>query len=509
MNTPKYPELFPIALGNEEETMLMTGPDRDSLEDPIAFMSEFSNYLPSAVTHAETGGAFFLSNGGMIYDGGTREINYPVNLERTTPECATPRETATYIQANEKLLVAMLGNYVTDTLLYGLPQVARVQRRVIDSQGNGRGCHDNFELKRPGWVTLFDDPGRKSFPDALSTYLATRSFMTGAGYVDDYSPHFAQKVSYITTINEYGFNNSAFRVFNETSDFDDTGPRVEIRCNDINISPWAIQARVGGMALFLTALQTPLLDKISTMLPTGTDTSQHLHDFHAYNYVNMSDDWQMRPGRHTLKALDFHERVLELSDEKLGRFVPLDDEYRDLITEMRYYCEDFRKVLAGELDFTVLADRSDMAAKFAIMKKSAEKAARYGISRDLGHIVFQAIDMRYDSIFVSADRRGRPKSEYGYGYQLRDRGAFRLGLKDRDVQRALYNPPETTRAKIRASLIKTDAVDDCSWNHVSLCFQTTDGNETSLVVPLTKVLMSKDEINATIQNHASTDKITK
>ncbi|MGB3946312.1 MAG: hypothetical protein WBK76_05780, partial [Candidatus Saccharimonadales bacterium] len=93
MSAPKHPELFPIAVGNEEESMLQIGPNPQNMLDPIGFVSHFGDYLPAGIKKTE-GARKFLQNGGLIYDGyasddGVESLESGVNLERATPECST------------------------------------------------------------------------------------------------------------------------------------------------------------------------------------------------------------------------------------------------------------------------------------------------------------------------------------------------------------------------------------------------------------------------------------
>ena len=499
MTNPMFPELFPVAMGNEEETMLMTGTDLNDLHDPVDFVGNFNAYLPESVKYAGSTNQLFASNGSMVYDGGSSgETFCPVNLERTTPECSSPRELATYIQANEDLVVDMLGNYVRASWRIGENRVARLQRRVIDSQANGRGCHDNLETKPSSYSWLHAN--YYQIEASLLNFLATRSFITGAGYANSYGLHFGQKVAHIKCIDEYGHFNSAYRLVRD-KDEDDTGPRIEIRCNDINISPWATQVRLGGAAMFVTAIQTPLLDKILKFDSDNIGSSSPIDYFHRSNYANMTDDWQLRPASCTIESLDYQERVLELFDKQLGKYIPLGPEYRDLIAEMRQYCNDFRQVMTGAADFTILANRSDMAAKFALMKHLAEKSADTVEPRRIGNMTFRALGMQYDSIIIRSGPDGKPRADYGYGYRLRDSGAFKLALGDTEVQQAYHNPPETTRAKVRGALISTGLVSECGWNKVTLQIPTNWDDGATLTVDLPDPLMQANLVANTLEPH--------
>jgi hypothetical protein len=465
MTAPQFPELFPIAMGSEEETMLQAGTNPLWLEDPQEFVANFEEYIPGSIKYVGNN-RIFLQNGGLMYDGGAMGTNDEemvtpnVNLERATPECATPLELATCTEASERLLVSMLKTYVEHKAAEGEPVTARVQRRTIDAQGHGRASHDSIESRRPNWLKDFDTNSQAL--EVWLNFLETRSFITGAGYVSASGPKFAQKVQHIKAIDTYGYISSAYRNASEV----ETGPRIEVRCNDINISPWAIQMRVGGSALLFTMLQTPLVNALSNYIPRGQSDVLHLKNFRDYNAVAFDPEGTIQASTHNIRALDLQERIFELADEALGEYIELDDHYRRVITEIRYYCEDFRQVLIGKEPFSILADRSDMAAKFFRIFELNRKAESFGIERKLGDIATMATDFRYDNITVATSDSGKARVEYGHGYKLRSKGAFRMTTKPDEVERAVYYPPKTTRASIRGALIRRGELDDCSWGWV-------------------------------------------
>lgn len=489
MSAPKYPELFPPALGNEEESMLQMGQVGYHLGDPTDFVTEFGKYIPANIK--KTGGALkFIQNGGLIYDGGVfnpeeqEDVISGVNLERATPECATPAEAATYIQANEQIYVKMLQNYVKSGAEFGYQGTARAQRRVMDSRGNSRACHDSIEARRSDWLADFEQ--NETARSVFLTFLQTRSFITGAGYVDDEGMYFAQKVQGLAHLNTYGYVNSAYR----NASASDTGPRLEIRCNDINISPWAIQARIGGAALLFTLLQTPIVDRLANEAPLKLNDKQHINNFQRFNKMVLNEEGTIEFTRDVARALDFQERVYEAIDKELPDFVEVSDEYQRLIWELRYYCQDFRKVLHGELPIATLADRSDMAAKFDRMLDMQHKAKAMGVQRKLGDIASMATDLRYDNITVRLDNNGRVQTTYGYAYKRRDNGQFRMTPKPADVEHAMYYPPTTTRANIRGMLIRREEIEACDWSSVKYYGQNSPR------IPLNDVVLKNKATSA-------------
>ncbi len=133
---------FPTVMGVEEETGLMVN-HGTVWEDPNILAENIADYMPSISFSGVN--KLFLQNGGLIYPGGGAGAKGADNIERATPECRRPVEIAAYIQANERLMVDIAANYAKKMSAANNSHTqVRIQRRVVDSQGNRKACHDNF-----------------------------------------------------------------------------------------------------------------------------------------------------------------------------------------------------------------------------------------------------------------------------------------------------------------------------------------------------------------------------
>lgn len=481
MNKPlsdggKITSRFPLAYGNEEETGIMVRFDRSGpFMQPLHFAESLTQYLPANLPHWTDGFRAFLGNGGLVYPGGSatdreryvdmssaavqiedNKARYD-NIERATPECSSPTEMGVYVQAHEQLIVDMAQNYAVQTSkINERPTEIRIQRRVVDSVGNRKACHDNFGV--PNVVEKLADD---TIAAPLVGFIATRSFMTGAGYVGmsrpDQGPdstQFAQKINGLEDIEGYGYKGYMYRVENEYGD-----ERLEIRCNDINISPWAIRVRVGGIALMLATLDTPLKGLVNDRLYTTTAIKTAKQS----NLANFLPDGRLQTTFALKSALDSQEFMADIFLEKLPHYVDLGDEYLDIATEIKEYCADFRAVLGGYLPLEYLADRSDFAAKFTnILANRAEDG------KPLLSFESMRDDMRYDHIAIASLTNGISRVRKGNGYSMRDKGKFRNTPRDKDVQKAFYWAPSSTRATIRAKLIRTQELAEVRWRKIAI-----------------------------------------
>jgi hypothetical protein len=464
-----YEPYFPNAYGNEEETgMMVRLGEQSAFSDPQDFARNLDQTLPHELPYYSDGIRTFLGNGGLIYPGGNETFDISEtheegeqalydNIERATPECISPAELTVYIQAHEKLIVSMSQNYVDEWANSSDERATvRIQRRVVDSQGNRKGCHDNFGVD--GIQNKLQD---KEFLAPLLGFIATRPFITGAGYVEldenssrPTSLQYAQKIGGLTELQAYGYLGSMYRVAHELDN-----ERLEIRCNDINISPWAIKARVGGIALMLATLSTPLKDKVYRAF----DYSNTLHIANQSNLAAVNDEGQIQQTRQLEHALRMQEYMADIFLENLPTIVDVPPHLEDIAIELKQYCIDFRDMLNGLLPMEMLADRSDVAAKFTTIINN-----RHADGKPLLSIESARDDMMYDHIQVSGNAGVKPRVHWGVGYEFRANRLFKDTPREIDVDRALYWPPKKTRAYVRSKIIREYQLGGIGWSNATL-----------------------------------------
>ena len=418
---------------------------------------DIPKYLPDGLAYSGVTRTF-LQNGALIYPGGAYQAEYPDNIERTTPECTNIADVIAYTQANEQLMVDISAIYAQEISRRDndLTKV-RIQRRVVDSVGNRKACHDNFSVHSP--VEYEDDPMKRQ---SLVGHLATRSFIVGAGHVTKSGLRYAQKINGLVAVEGYGNIGFMFRaVGGRDARFDTTGERLEVRCGDINISPWAITMRLGATGLLMASLETPLKNRIYDMSPAMRDPIESAKEM---NTVPMDDQGCFRPTRDSFVALDFQERLADMYLNELGEYTELPDEYFEIALELKVYRQDYRKVLANEAPISLLANRSDMAAKFARILSSHP-----GFIKDPSkNILAMRDDLLYDHIGIEAMPGERARARFGYGYRLRQDNTYKYTVPDLAVARAYVAPPNDTRAFARGTIIKNYHVSYVEWDRVEV-----------------------------------------
>lgn len=421
---------FPLVMGTEEEVGLN---GLTPYDDSATIASTVRNHLPFTLKDSD-----FTESSYRIYrDAGGQ-------LEFATPETTSPDQLSAYIRGVEEYLKIGVGSYaIAQSTLLDRPITARLHRRVIDSGGTTRGCHDNFGGYYPELTSLQEH--------VLANYLVSRQFLTGAGYVGLNDWAYSQKMNGITGYSAQQIGSYLFSEKREEAK-DKPFVRIETRCNDVNISEWAQQIRLGTTALFLAILQTPFVrevEKQSFFSEQNTiDRGKQIND------LVVNGDGYLSPRKIHYEALDFMRYFLDFVTQELEDFVydvPL--KLKRIAIDASEACDDYRRILDGEEPISLLADRADWAKKFEIVTKHRERDLADGKPRAKCDAKERGVDLAYDAIIITASRGEIDKIVQGAGYIARDRDGFRYPGQYADPTQVMSQPPLNTRAKVRSELL--------------------------------------------------------
>ena len=455
MEFEKVEAPFPVIMGNEEETGMIVDIG-GSIDEPYDLADNLSRYIPESIMGSDDQ---FMTNGFRIYVGGSEDNALPTNIERATPECVLPEDLTKYIRVGEFIMDQIAENYATQTSIEEHEKVSiRLQRRVVDSNGNRKGCHDNFGVDINTKIA-----NRNRISPYLLQFVATRSLITGAGHVSNTGGMFySQKIDGLSAITGYGYMGTVARVVPDRD-----SSRVEIRCNDINISDWAVQMRLGGMGMFLALYESDELAPLSKYFKNHSTEEEYLNNTKTVNEMYLMEDGTLEVSSMQNDAIDYQQKIAELAMKRLGLYADIPSNYFKIAEEIYDYCDDFRKVTSGQEDIALLSDRADWAAKMCIIRHKLENDRNFGIIRDYTDLEAQAIDMKYDYREITSVEGEITNRKTGYGYKLRDKQKFRLTIPAQEVKKSTLIPPSNTRALLRSQILKDQQVKRCDWSSIS------------------------------------------
>lgn len=390
---------------------------------------------------ARSGG--FLLNGGRLYVDavGSHE-------EYATPECVTWSDVVAYDRAGRVILQSLLDDLELSD------DVAFYANSVDHFGGHTFGCHENYLV----------DISASAFRGSLALlmpFLVTRQIFAGVGRVGAHKLNRTDFRRNVMTIGEHDVDTMWVADFYAV----EIDPTVDFQLSQradhiVNV--------VSSRVRFNRAIINPKRDSFY-------DYSD-LHRLHVlFGEPNMNEYAMWLKVATTCMVLDLMDMKAIPGDVRLDdvlaelKNVSRDESYRwpvkrsngksiGAIELQRIYLQAAQKHLAGkdeqtdlalreweivldglESDPMQLADRLDWVAKKQMLLDFMEAE-----DVNWGDDVLHSLDMEYHNI--------NPRKSLYYG--LEEMGAARRICTDAEIENATQNPPQNTRAKGRAEVIK-------------------------------------------------------
>jgi proteasome accessory factor PafA2 len=378
----------------------------------------------------------------VILPNGARYYVDHAHPEYSTPECASPRGLVIHDKAGERILERSL-EAVRGLLPPG--QRLAVYKNNTDGKGNSYGCHENYLVdRRTPFSRIVHD---------LTPFLVTRQIFTGAGKVGSESPrdesrHVHYQLSQRTDFfeAEVGLETTLKRPIINTRDEPHADPekyrRLHVIVGDANMCEVATFLKVGTTALILKLVEDEFLPELSLEAPVGA-----LHEV-SWD-VSCRRTVRLRDGRR-VRALELQWEYLDLAKKFVKEVEPT--------AENGEVLQWWETILSGIEDDPLSLHRElDWVAKYRILE-----AYRTRDNLDWRSPKLAMIDLQYHDV-----RRDR-----GLYYRLVNGGNVERLVADAEVDRAIGEPPEDTRAFFRGRCIQRypQSIAAASWD--SLIFDT-------------------------------------
>ena len=411
------------------------------------------------LTFAEIKSDLVLSNGARFY-------NDHAHPEYSTPECATIRDLVAQDKAGERVLEECMRRRN-----HRLPagQVCRLYKNNTDFQGHSYGCHDNYLMQREvAWDKIVT---------SIVPFLVTRQLFAGAGKMgvegedERGTPgvfQLAQRSDFFEVLTSIDTMNRRPIVNTRDEPHADTAlyRRFHVIVGDANMSEWATAMKVGT-----TALALDLIEK-------GHAPDMDLADpIAATREISRDQTWRWlvtRTGNGSIGAIDIQRQWLAAAQEHCD----LEGDAAWILSEWEQVLNDLAE------DPWKTRDRCDWSAKRFLLDTFREAE---GLHWDAPWL--QSLDLAYHSI-----SRGE-----GLYYELVHTGQMRRVVTEEDVHRALFHPPEGTRAYYRGRAVaKFDAhIASLGWDAIHF---GNDGQAFTVEFPHPGFHEDLDRLNARIRN---------
>ncbi|MGH9247489.1 MAG: Pup--protein ligase [Acidimicrobiales bacterium] len=379
---------------------------------------EVARYLFRRVVSWGRSSNVFLANGARLY------LDVGSHPEYATPECDSILDLVTHDKAGERILEQLLASAEQRLREEGIRGVIYLFKNNTDSAGNSYGCHENYLTSRR------DDFSH--YAEVLIPFFVSRQIYAGAGKVlqtargamfciSQRAEHIWEGVSSATTRSRPIINTR-----DEPHADADRYRRLHVIVGDSNMSEYASFLKVGTTSILLRMLEDPSVVLRDMTLENPIRAIREIsHDLTLRRRVRLAN------GRE-LSALgiqtEYLNRALRYRD--LKGLSPLED--RALV--MWEHC-----LTMLERDPFALARECDWVIKHNLVESYR---AKHGVP--LSHPRVALLDLQYHD--VNRDR--------GVFYKLQGRDLVDRVCTDDAIDRAIEEPPQTTRARLRGEFIR-------------------------------------------------------
>src|SRR5207342_149839 len=381
---------------------------------------------PSQLTDEDLGLAnVILTNGARLY------VDH-AHPEYSTPEVTTPLDIVRWDKAGEQVMLdasRMAAQTPGTTPIH-------LYKNNTDNKGASYGAHENYLMSRS---TPFADIVRHLTPFFVSRQVVVGSGRVGIGQDGrEHGYQLSQRADYFEV--EVGLETTLKRPIINTRDEPHADPekyrRLHVIVGDANLCEVATLLKLGTTSLVLKLIEdgdVPDLT-LATPVPSLHDVSR---DLTCTALVRLAD------GR-KLTAVQMQWEYLE----RARKYVEQEDTTEDNLEVL----ERWEAVLTGlEDDPMQLSGELDWVAKYRLLDGYRE---RDGL--EWSDAKLRLIDLQYHDV----------RRDKGLYHRLVATGQVERLVSDEDVERAIMEPPEDTRAYFRGRCISRypDAIAAASWD---------------------------------------------
>jgi len=379
---------------------------------------EVARYLFRKVVSWGRSSNVFLANGARLY------LDVGSHPEYATPECDSVYDLVVHDKAGERILEELTVNAEERLREEGIRGTIHLFKNNTDSAGNSYGCHENYLTSRT------DDLSH--FSEVLIPFLVSRQIYAGAGKVlhttrgagyciAQRAEHIWEGVSSATTRSRPIINTR-----DEPHADAERFRRLHVIVGDSNMSEYTNFLKVGVVALMLRMLEDPAVVLRDMTLENPIRAIREIsHDITCRRQVRLAN------GREA--------SAFDIQSEYLNRARRYADTH-ELTTLEKQALDMWEHCMTAIEEDPLQLDREvDWVIKYHLLERYRE---RHGLDMDDARIAL--MDLQYHDV----------NRERGLFYLMADRGLVERICVDADIDHAVANPPETTRARLRGEFIR-------------------------------------------------------
>ena len=374
----------------------------------------------------------------LILTNGARFYVDHAHPEYSTPEVTSPRDVVLWDKAGERIIAEAARRALS---VPGTSPV-NIYKNNTDNKGVSYGCHENYLMSRS---TSFAEVIRH-----LTPFFVSRQVVCGAGRVgigaDGKSDGFqlSQRADFFEV--EVGLETTLKRPIINTRDEPHADPekyrRLHVIIGDANMSELSTYLKVGTTSLVISMIEAGWLETdLSLEAPVATLRAVS-HDPTLSQQVILRDGRKMTAVQLQMEYLDQARKFVA---DRWGS--DADEQTRDVLARWE------STLVRLETEPMSLSRELDWVAKLAILEGYRE---RDGL--DWSSPRLQLVDLQYSDV----------RQDKGLYNRLVATGRFERLVSEDEVERAMTEPPEDTRAYFRGRCLAKYAseVSAASWDSV-------------------------------------------
>ncbi len=379
---------------------------------------EVARYLFRRVVSWGRSSNVFLENGARLY------LDVGSHPEYATPECDSILDLVTHDKAGERILEHLVVSAEARLREEGIRGVIFLFKNNTDSAGNSYGCHENYLTSRR------DDFGH--YAEVLIPFLVSRQIYAGAGKVlqtargamyciSQRAEHIWEGVSSATTRSRPIINTR-----DEPHADAEKYRRLHVIVGDSNMSEYATFLKVGATSILLRMLEDPGVVLRDMTLENPIRAIREIsHDTTCKRRVRLAN------GREA-SALDIQGEYLNRAKryQETKGLSPLEDQALDMWEHCLTQIDKDPFGLDRECDW--------------VIKHRLIEGYRAKNDLTLTHPKVALMDLQYHDV----------SRERGLFYKMQAKGMVERMCTDADIDIAIDEPPQTTRARLRGEFIR-------------------------------------------------------
>jgi len=379
----------------------------------------------------------FLENGARFY------LDTGCHPEYATPECASPMDVMIYDKAGERILENLLNYAQNKVHEEGFQGELAIFKNNTDFVGNSYGCHENYLADRTADFYYM--------AEQLIPFLVTRQIFTGAGkvfrtrrgtvyHISQRAQHIRQKISGTTT-NERSIINTR----DEPHAIKEKYRRLHIIVGDSNMSEYTTYLKVGTTAIVLQMIEDDFLPPTFSLRNPVRAIKDISRDLTCREPVPLNNGKKY-------SALELQKEYLDLAHRYYSTR-PMSPEAADILQKWEYVLTKL------EEDPMQLHREIDWVIKLHLLQAYGE---RTNLSPEASGDRMLMLDLQYHDI----------RREKGLYFLLGRKDQVVRLATDEQIETAMVDPPQNTRAKMRGELIKLAKMKripyDLDWNYIRI-----------------------------------------